>query len=109
MLRPLLAAGRLRLIDADHLTFRFKTPWSDGTTHLVLSPLELIEKLAALVPPPRLNRVRYHGILAPNAAGRRLVVPASIHSYLSGVGLAADPPPMAVARPPPQRELDLVV
>ena len=63
------------MVDADHLTFRLKTPWSDGTTHLVLSPLELIEKLAALVPPPRLNRVRYHGILAPNAAGRRLVVP----------------------------------
>ena len=56
---------RVRLIDADHLTFRLKTPWSDGTTHLVLSPLERIEKLAALVPPPRLNLVRYHGILAP--------------------------------------------
>ena len=46
VLRPPLAGGRLRLIDADHLTFRLKTPWSDGTTHLVLSPLELIEKLA---------------------------------------------------------------
>jgi hypothetical protein len=39
---PLLAAGRLQLIDADPLTFRLKTPWSDGTTHLLLSPLELI-------------------------------------------------------------------
>ena len=57
VLHPPLAGGRLRLIDADHLTFRLKTPWSDGTTHLVLSPLELIEKLAALVPPPRPNRV----------------------------------------------------
>ena len=28
--------------------------------------------------------------------------------YLSGVGLAADPPAVAAARPPPQRELDLV-
>ena len=36
---------------------------------------ELIEKLAALVPPPRLNLVRYHGILAPNARARCLVVP----------------------------------
>ena len=36
---------------------------------------ELTEKLAALVPPPRLNLVRYHGILAPNAGARRLVVP----------------------------------
>ena len=52
VLRPPLAGGRLRFIDADHLTCRRKTPWSDGTTHLVLSPLELIEKLAALVSPP---------------------------------------------------------
>ena len=44
--------------------------WSDGTTHLILSPLELIEKLATLVPPPRLNLIRYHGVLAPNAADR---------------------------------------
>ena len=53
MMRPPLAGGRLQWIDADHLTFRLKTPWSDGTTHLLLSPLELIEKLAALIPPPR--------------------------------------------------------
>ena len=47
--RPLLAADRLQCIDAAHLTFRLKTPWSDGTTHLLLSPLELIEEaLAAL-------------------------------------------------------------
>ena len=73
--RPPLAAGRLQRIEADHLTFRLKTPWSDGTTHLLLSPLEWIEKLAALIPPPRLNLVRYHGILAPNARDRRQVVP----------------------------------
>ena len=33
---------------------------------------------------------------------------ASIGRYLSGVGLAAAPPAVAAARPPPQRELDLV-
>ena len=37
--------------------------------------MELIEKLAALVPPPRINQVRYHGILAPNAKNRAAVVP----------------------------------
>ncbi len=49
--------------------------WSDGTYQLVLSPEELLEKLAALVPPPRLNLVRYHGVLAPNAADRAQIVP----------------------------------
>ena len=33
-----LAAGRLQIIDDEHLTFRLKTPWSDGTSFLVLSP-----------------------------------------------------------------------
>ena len=49
--------------------------WSDGTFQLVLSPEELLEKLAALVPPPRLNLVRYHGVLAPNAVDRAQIVP----------------------------------
>ena len=41
----------------------------------MLSPLELIEKLAALVPPPRLNLIRYHGVLAPRARDRSKIVP----------------------------------
>ena len=36
-----------------------------STTHLVLSSSELLEKLAALIPPPRLNLARYHGVFAP--------------------------------------------
>ena len=51
------------------------TPWADGTTSLVLSPTELIEKLAALVPPPRTHLIRYHGVLAPAAADRARIVP----------------------------------
>ena len=42
----------------------------------MLSPLELLEKLAALVPPPRLNLVRYQGVLAPNASERKQIVPS---------------------------------
>ena len=38
----------------------------DGATALTLTPLELIDPLAALIPPPR-RRHRYHGVLAPNA------------------------------------------
>ena len=94
--RPPLAAGRLQLIDADHLTFRLKTPWSDGTTHLLLSPLELIEKLAALIPPRRLNLVRYHGILAPNAHERSQTVPAPPSPTVS---LAPGDSPAAPLRP----------
>jgi hypothetical protein len=38
-----------------------------GQTHLVLSPLAFLRRLAALVPPPRANLVRYFGVFAPNA------------------------------------------
>ncbi|MBT4500214.1 MAG: hypothetical protein HOC74_20965 [Gemmatimonadetes bacterium] len=88
MNRAPLATDRLRLIDADHLTFRLKIPWSDGTTHLLLSPLERIEKLAALIPPPRLRLVA------------ALTDPDSIHTYLTGVGLPAEPPATAPASHP---------
>jgi hypothetical protein len=50
-------------------------PWRDGTTHLVMSPLEFMQRLAALVPRPRLRLIRFHEVLAPNAKLRAQVVP----------------------------------
>ena len=51
------------------LEFTLKTPWADGTTALLLSPQELREKLSALVPPPRLHLIRYHGVLTAASDG----------------------------------------
>jgi hypothetical protein len=59
----------------EQVAFSLKSVWSDGTYQIVLAPEELLEKLAALVPPPRLNLVRYHGVLAANAADRSQIVP----------------------------------
>lgn len=73
--RPPVAAGRRRFVDRETLVFSLKTQWADGTSSLLLSPQELIEKLAALVPPPRLNLIRYHGVLAPAAPDRAHIVP----------------------------------
>jgi hypothetical protein len=53
---------------------KLKTTWRDGTTHLVMSPLEFMQRLAALVPRPRLHLIRFHGVLAPNANIRARVV-----------------------------------
>ena len=52
-----------------------KRVWSDGTSAIELSPVELVEKLAAIIPPPRANQVIYAGVLAGNAAWRKEVVP----------------------------------
>ena len=53
---------------------RLKTPWRDGTSHIALQPLELLEKLAALTPRPYVNLIVYQGVLASNAKWRREVV-----------------------------------
>jgi hypothetical protein len=47
-----------------------KTAWADGTRQLVFEPLELFEKLAALIPRPRIALVLYHGVLAPHSSWR---------------------------------------
>jgi hypothetical protein len=57
------------------LAYRFKTPWRDGTTHVLMERNELLERLAPLIPPPRAHQLRYHEILAPCASGRSQVVP----------------------------------
>ena len=45
--RPPFALERLELLDAERVVYRFPKPQRDGTTALSLTPLELIEDLAA--------------------------------------------------------------
>ncbi|MFN7711525.1 MAG: transposase [Curvibacter sp.] len=48
---------------------------ADGTTPRAISPLEFMQRLAALLPPPQLQLIRLHGVLVPNAKLRAMVVP----------------------------------
>lgn len=73
--RPPVATERLSRMADGRLLYRLKHRWRDGTTHVVFEPGELVEKLAALVPPPRFHLVRYHGVLGPCASQRSRVVP----------------------------------
>ena len=73
--RPALSDERVQLNAAGQVELKLKTPWRDGTTHLVMTPPEFMQRLAALVPRPRLHLIRFHGVLAPNAKLRALVVP----------------------------------
>ena len=75
MLRPPLSVERLERLTSGRLAYRMKTPWRDGTTHVIMSDDELVEKLAALVPAPRFHLVRYFGILASAAKQRPSIVP----------------------------------
>lgn len=70
-----IANDRLQELPDGRLALRFKQAWRDGTTHIVFTPQELIEKPIPLIPRPRCHLVRYHGILGPAAKDRDKVVP----------------------------------
>jgi hypothetical protein len=50
--RPAIANERLKRNHAGQVVLQLKSPYKDGTTHVVMEPLEFMERLAALVPPP---------------------------------------------------------
>jgi hypothetical protein len=74
--RPAVSENRLSLTPNGNIRYQLKTPYRDGTTHVIFEPLDFIAKLAALVPRPRVNLTRFHGVFAPNSKHRALVTPA---------------------------------
>jgi hypothetical protein len=72
----------------------------DGATHLLLDPLELIEKLTVLIPPPRFHLLRFPGVLAPRAQLRAAVVPRSSRDAALGGAPAPRLSPPAPQSPP---------
>jgi len=72
--RPAVSEQRLSLTESGNIRYELKTPYRNGTTHIIFEPLDFISKLAAVVPIPRVNLTRYHGIFAPHHAHRAKVV-----------------------------------
>jgi hypothetical protein len=77
ILRSPICLDRLEAQPDGRLSYKLKTQWRDGTTHILMERHELLERLAPLIPPPRAHQVRYFGILAPSASGRDHVVPGA--------------------------------
>jgi len=73
--RPAVAIERLDLTAQGQVRYRLKTPYRDGTTHIVLEPLDFIARLAALVPSPRAHLTRFHGVFAAHAELRAAITP----------------------------------
>ena len=71
--RPPFALQRLRELDCEHLIYDHPKPGPGSSGPQLLTPLELLDRLATLVPPPRIHRHRYFGALTPNAPLRAAV------------------------------------
>ena len=74
--RPAVATKRLSMTRNGQVRYQLKTPWRNGTTHVVFEPLDFISRLVSLVPKPRVNLIRFHGVFAPNSKYRARVTPA---------------------------------
>ena len=74
--RPAISEKRLSVTPNGNVRYQLKTPYHDGTTHVIFEPLDFIARLAALVPKPRVNLTRFHGVFAPNSKYRARVTPA---------------------------------
>lgn len=77
MSRPPISHRRLSLDEDGSILWKLKNVFSDGTHTLKFSALELIEKIASIIPPPWKNLVKYFGVLAPNAKIRKHIVPSA--------------------------------
>jgi hypothetical protein len=75
--RPAIASERLSIAPNGRVIYRLRRHWRDGTSAVSFDPLTFIERLAALIPRPRSHQHTYHGVLAPAAPFRDLIVPGT--------------------------------
>ena len=73
--RPAVALERLHLGANGQVIYTLKKPYDDGTTAISMSPMELMERLASLVPRPKVHLTRFAGVFAPHYKYRAMVVP----------------------------------
>jgi hypothetical protein len=76
-----VSVKRLAMTTYGKVRYQLKTPYRDGTTgdrrsHIIFEPLDFIARLAALVPKPRVNLTRFHGVFAPNSRHRVTITPS---------------------------------
>ncbi|MBT5420052.1 MAG: IS91 family transposase [Candidatus Cloacimonetes bacterium] len=77
--RPVFASMRLQQLSNNTLIYKPDKQWKDSNGQsyaqqaITMSGIEFIEKIATLVPPPRIHRHRYFGVLAPNSPYREQV------------------------------------
>ncbi len=97
--RPPFALDRLRALDPERLLYDGAKPGPGGSGPLRLTPLQLIDRLAALVPPPQVHRHRYFGVLAPNSPLRAAVTGLALPAVSSAAAVAPTLPAPPAAAP----------
>jgi len=63
--RGAIAKERISQDKNGMVILKLKSQYTDGTTHLKFTPEQFIKRIISLIPPPRVNLIRYHGVFAP--------------------------------------------
>jgi hypothetical protein len=90
------------------VVLRLRHPWADGTTHVTFEPTAFLERLAVLVPRPRINLLLYHGVLAAHAAWRAEVVARAPAGGAAPAGAESDNAAATSPGPAGRRWADLM-
>jgi Putative transposase len=83
--RPAIANERLKRNRAGDVVLQLNSAFKDGHHPYRHAPLEFMQRLAALVPRPRLHLIRFHGVVAPNEPRRTAEKCPEFHSRLERV------------------------
>ncbi|SMF82370.1 transposase, partial [Pseudobacteriovorax antillogorgiicola] len=68
---------RISLDENGNILYELKSSY-DGATHVMFSPMEFIEKLASMIPPPYKHQVNYYGCLSSHSKLRPKIVGSSV-------------------------------
>jgi hypothetical protein len=94
--RPPCPDNRLTRLTDGTIQMRLKRPWPGGATVMIFQPVDLVRRLASLIPPRRRHLITYYGLASSHAKLRaKLValVPAQAPSELAPEPLPPPPPP----------------
>jgi hypothetical protein len=87
---------RLSTLEDDTITYQVK----HGNKLRVMTPMQFMARLAALIPPPRHPLIRFHGIFAPHSRYRKQVVRAAAEGEKKPVASCVKQDEHAQAAPP---------
>jgi hypothetical protein len=73
--RAPLSLERLSLTPEGLVAYKLRKAYGSKRTHRIMTPLQFLARLSALVPPPRHPLIRFHGVYAPHSSWRKSVVP----------------------------------
>jgi hypothetical protein len=76
--RPALSMERISETREGLIAYRLRHVQKGRATHRVMTPVEFLARISAIIPPPRHPLLRYVGVFGPNSSWRKLCVPLAV-------------------------------